>query len=231
MFSDNAGGYISLIRQAFTRPTFAAFASRSQPSRIPICNRQNLRRYLGPIVIESLISSKTRIKLLLKFFLHEGTRGYLRGLEHEFGESSNAIRLELNRFMKAGLLSSETVGNKRMFMANREHPLYSNLRQIVHKHVGLDRIIDTIVAQLGQLEQVYLTGAFARGLDDGQVDIVLIGEVDEGYLAQLVSRAERLIERRIGYRVLPANDLEAKQFKQREPTHLLLWDHQNPVLW
>ena len=53
-------------------------------------------------MIEALISSKTRIKLLLKFFLNSKTTSYLRGLEAEFGESSNAIRIELNRFEKAG---------------------------------------------------------------------------------------------------------------------------------
>ena len=53
-------------------------------------------------MIETLISSKTRIKLLLKFFLNSNTTAYLRGLEEEFGESTNSIRLELNRFEKAG---------------------------------------------------------------------------------------------------------------------------------
>lgn len=57
-------------------------------------------------MIEALISSKTRIKLLLKFFLNSSNRAYLRGLEEEFGESTNAIRLELNKLEKAGMVSS-----------------------------------------------------------------------------------------------------------------------------
>ena len=69
-------------------------------------------------MIETLISSKTRIKLLLKFFLNSSSRSYLRGLETEFGDSSNAIRLELNRFEKAGMLKTCTEGNKKYFQAN-----------------------------------------------------------------------------------------------------------------
>ena len=49
-------------------------------------------------MIEVLISSKTRIKLLLKFFLNSNSKAYLRGLEQEFAESTNAIRVELNKF-------------------------------------------------------------------------------------------------------------------------------------
>ena len=63
-------------------------------------------------MIETLISSKTRIKLLLKFFLNSSNSSYLRGLESEFGESSNSIRLELNKLEKAGLLKSNQEGTK-----------------------------------------------------------------------------------------------------------------------
>ena len=55
-------------------------------------------------MLEALITSKTRIKLLLKFFLNSGNSAYLRGLEPEFGGSTNAIRQELNRLENANLL-------------------------------------------------------------------------------------------------------------------------------
>jgi predicted transcriptional regulator len=64
-------------------------------------------------MIETLISSKTRVKLLMKFFLNSSTTAYLRSLEEEFGESTNGIRLELNKFEKAGFIDSETQGNKK----------------------------------------------------------------------------------------------------------------------
>jgi DNA-binding GntR family transcriptional regulator len=58
-------------------------------------------------MLDTLVTSKTRLKLILKFFLNPGSRAYLRGLAEEFGESSNAVRLELNRFEEAGLLESD----------------------------------------------------------------------------------------------------------------------------
>ena len=55
-------------------------------------------------MLDSLITSKTRVKLL-KFFMNPETRSYLRSLAEEFGESTNAVRVELNRLEKAGILN------------------------------------------------------------------------------------------------------------------------------
>ena len=95
-------------------------------------------------MIETLISSKTRIKLLLKFFLNGNNKGYLRGLEAEFGESSNAIRIELNRLEDAGLLTSSLQGNKKIFTADQQHPLYEDIHNILVKYTGLDKIVERV---------------------------------------------------------------------------------------
>ena len=84
-------------------------------------------------MLESLITSKTRIKLLLKFFLNPGTRAYLRGLATEFGESTNAIRVELNRLTDAKLLKSINSGRKVEYRANKEHSLFKDIQNVVNK--------------------------------------------------------------------------------------------------
>jgi len=92
-------------------------------------------------MLDSLVTSQTRIKLLKKFFLNSSTRAHLRGLESEFGESSNAIRVELNRFEDAGLLNSFPDGNKKVYQANPKHPLFGDIHNIILKETGIDRVI------------------------------------------------------------------------------------------
>ncbi|MBI9033185.1 MAG: ArsR family transcriptional regulator [Bacteroidales bacterium] len=153
-------------------------------------------------MIESLITSKTRIKILLKFFLNTKSRSYLRNLESEFGESSNAIRQELNKFEVAGLLKGEYVGNKKLFQANTNHPLFSDIHSILLKHVGLDKIIDRVITDLGNVKKVYLAGKIARGLDSSVIDLILIGEeINRTYLIELIEKVEKLISRKIRYLV------------------------------
>ncbi len=172
-------------------------------------------------MIDSLIRSKTRIKLLLKFFLNSKNKGYLRGLEKDFGESTNAIRIELNRFIKAGLLKSQLVGNKRIYQANTNHPLYSDINSIVRKTVGIDKIIDRVTSQIGDLEKAYLTGKFASGIDSDTVELILVGKnPDTIFIDKLISKAEKLINRKIIYLVLTSEKMQ--HFYKDQPV-LLIW--------
>src|SRR5436190_5285056 len=139
-------------------------------------------------MIEALISSKTRIKLLLKFFLNSSNRAYLRGLEEEFGESTNAIRLGLNKLEKVGMVNSDMEGNRKYFKANVKHPLFFDLNSIIKKYVGIDTIIENVISRLGEVERVYLTGEFAKGLDHNVIDLELVGTVNTNYLTDLIQK-------------------------------------------
>jgi hypothetical protein len=174
-------------------------------------------------MIETLISSKTRLKLLLKFFLNSNATAHLRGLEGEFGESSNAIRIELNRFEEAGLLHSKASGNKKVFQANVAHPLFNEIHNIIMKSVGFDQIIENVLKRLGELERVYLTGSFCKGLDSQVIDLILIGRVDMNYLIQLIAKVEVLIGRKVRYLVYTEEELAAIDWRQFQPEPLLLW--------
>ncbi len=174
-------------------------------------------------MIETLISSKTRIKLLLKFFLNSSNRSYLRGLEAEFKESTNAIRQELNKFEEAGLLISENEGNKKYFKANLAHPLHNDLKSIIYKMVGLDMVIENVVLKLGDLNRVYLSGKFSKGLDSDLVELIFIGEIDKEYLQELCEKAELLIKRKIKKIVYNLEEYMEATAKENFSQYLLLW--------
>ena len=176
-------------------------------------------------MIETLISSKTRIKLLLKFFLNSKATSYLRGLETEFGESSNGIRVELNRFEKAGMLTSFAQGNRKYFRANTDHPLYSDTHNMIMKYIGFDKIIDNVIENLGYVERVYVTGAFAQGLDAQKIDLVFVGDINQGYLLELISKVERHIPRKIMYTVYSSAELDSMEWENNNIQALLLWEN------
>jgi len=174
-------------------------------------------------MIETLISSKTRIKLLLKFFLNSNTTAYLRSLEGEFGESTNAIRLELNRLEDAGMLTSFSRGNKKIFQANTNHPLFKEIHNIILKQVGIDQIIENVIERLGDVDQVYLTGDFAKGIDSSIIDLLFIGNVETDYLVQLIEKVEKLIHRRIRYIIYDNIEFETLSKNNFKTKPLLLW--------
>lgn len=175
-------------------------------------------------MLDTLITSKTRLKLLLKFFLNSNSSSYLRGLENEFEESTNSIRLELNRFEKAGLLKSYFKGNKKMFQANAEHPLYSSINNLLIKHLGFDSIIERVIYKLGDVKKVVIVGDFARGVNNSIIDLIFIGDhINKTYLIELIEKVEIRIKRKIRYLVYKEDEFEKYNETLMVTESLVLW--------
>lgn len=176
------------------------------------------------LMLEALITSKTRIKLLLKFFLNSNNKAWLRSLETEFGESTNSIRLELNRLQNAGLLVKLSEGNKKVYQANTSHPLFPEINNILLKHIGVDSIINNIAEKIGELDKVYLVGDLAKGHNSNMIDLWLVGtNIDKNYLLKIVEKAEKGIKRKIRYLILKEEELEDFIIEKKEEELLLLW--------
>lgn len=175
-------------------------------------------------MLEALITSKTRIKLLLKFFLNSSNSAHLRGLEPEFGESTNAIRQELNRFEQADLLISKSEGNKKLYTANTNHPLFPELHNLLLKHIGLDKIIERVINKIGQLSYVYLVGDLAKGKNSKVIDLWFVGnKLDKNYIVSLIEKVEELIKRKIRYIVLDTTEKDDFVESKKPDELLLLW--------
>ena len=160
-------------------------------------------------MLSSLITSQTRIRLLLKFFLNPQTKGYLRQLAKEFGESTNSIRVELNKLADAKMLSSTTEGRNKIYNANLSHPLFEEIRSIVLKSTGIDKVINDIIKKLGPLKLAFIRGDYAAGKDSGLIDLVLVGKnLNRAELERVKTKTENLINRKISVLVLTVDEYE-----------------------
>ncbi len=151
-------------------------------------------------MLDTLITSKTRLRLLVKFFINAANRGHMRGLADEFNESTNAIRKELNNLSEAGYLEKQAEGNRLSYRANVKHPLFGSLQDIVRKYLGLDTIVETVLRRMGDVEQVVLTGDYAEGRDSGTIAVTIVGKaLNADYLKQLAPKVEGVIGRRVRF--------------------------------
>ncbi|MFC4873613.1 ArsR family transcriptional regulator [Negadavirga shengliensis] len=154
-------------------------------------------------MLDSLITSKTRVKLLIKFFSNKGNKGYLRGLAEEFSESTNSVRVELNRLSEAGLLLSSNFGKTKSYEANQGHPFYEEIRSIVTKYLGFDNLIEVVIKKLGNVKKAMITGDYAKGIDSGTIELLLIGkDINFEYLDFLIKKAEKKIQRAVKVKVI-----------------------------
>jgi predicted transcriptional regulator len=151
-------------------------------------------------VLNKLITSKTRLRLLIKFFINQANSGYLNGLATEFNESTNSIRKELNHLSEAGYLEKYKDNNKVGYKANVSHPLFDMLQKVVHKHLGLEEIVERVLERMGEVQQILLVGDYAQGLDSGVIDVVLIGnQLNTEYIEGLETKVESLIDRKVNF--------------------------------
>lgn len=148
-------------------------------------------------MLTELFTSKTRIKLLLKLFLNPGVSCYLRELAKEFALSPNALKEELDSLSSAGYLEREQSGRSIFFRANTKHPFFPEISSIVRKTLGIDQLLDDVIASLGKVEAVYILDDYAQGRDSGLIDLLVVGDVDRVRLDELAGITERKILRKV----------------------------------
>jgi DNA-binding transcriptional ArsR family regulator len=177
-------------------------------------------------MIETLITSKTRVKLLIKFFLNPATSSYLRELATDLDENTNAVRVELNRLTEAGILIASRKSNRVFYAANPMHPFFSDLKSIVSKYTGLDRLMEEVVGYLGDLKKVYVIGDYANGNDSGVIELLMTGNVRVDYLKNLIERMEMEISRKIQCTAV-TEEQAAAYLDQKENAAFLIYDSEH----
>jgi len=151
-------------------------------------------------MLDSLITSKTRLRLLIKFFVNITNKGYLNSLANEFGESTNSVRKELNNLSSAGYLEKEIENNKVIYRANSDHPLYSVIQKIVHKHLGIEDILESIINRIGNIKKIMILGDYAKGIDSGLIEVLIVGDnLDKKYLDEISPKIELKIKRKVSF--------------------------------
>ncbi len=178
-------------------------------------------------MLDSLITSQTRIKLLLRFFLNPRMRGYLRQLASDFGESTNSIRVELNKLSEAKIITSQMEGRNKVYQANVSHPLFNEIRNIVLKSTGITQVVSNILDKLGDVRTAFIRGDYALGNDSGLIDLVAVGNnINLQELERVKTKTENLINRKISVLVLKEDEFEKLRNNFEKETVLVLLEDQ-----
>jgi hypothetical protein len=165
------------------------------------CYSNNLR------MLESLITSKTRLRLLVKFFVNVANEGYLRGLATEMQESTNSIRKELNNLSEAGYLTRQVNKHKVTYKANHHNPFFSLMQQVIRKYIGLDTIVEMVLDRMGAVRRVFVIGDYAQGIDSGRIEVVIEGDdLNEDYIVQLSQKIEAEINKKVQFYLTKHHD-------------------------
>jgi len=139
------------------------------------------------------------------------------------------IKEELDQLKKANLLTSKKNGRQMLFSANQNHPVFKELHSMVKKALGMDRILESVIGRLGNLEKALLVDDYAEGKDTGIIDLVLIGDLDQNNLQDLTKKTEKHIDRKIRTLSLTADELKKLSPNLDQRPQFILWQHETKL--
>ncbi len=184
------------------------------------------------MILEDIIISRVRVKILTLFFTHPGKIFHVRDIVRKVGEEINAVRRELLHMEKAGMVTKEQRANRLFYAFRRDYPLYFDLLELIGKTSGLGWDLIRQRAKLGKIKFAMVSGRYLRGLpkkSGTDVDLLVVGNVVLPELSQIVKAEEVRREREINYTVMTEEEFAFRK-RRRDPFALSILEGSRAII-
>lgn len=164
-------------------------------------------------MLETLLGSRLRAKVLGWLFTHPDERYFVRQLTALLGEDSTNLSRELSRLEKTGILVSTTEGRQKYYQANRRSPVFDELHGLMLKTVGLaDVIKKALQPRAGDIRLAFIFGSVAGRVENrfSDIDLLVVGDISFGEVVDLVSGAEEALNREVNAVVYTAAEFNKR---------------------
>ena len=169
--------------------------------------------------LNDFITSKVRIQILELFYANPNEMYHVRGVVREIKEEINAVRRDLSRLEKAGILKREPRGNRVYYFLRQDYPMFGDLLSMICKATGLGGQLTDSKNKIGKPTVIMFSGQFARHKKrskEDEVDILIVGDVNLPELATLIRMEESKRGYEINYTVMGRDEFEFRK-KRRDP--------------
>jgi len=163
--------------------------------------------------IANIFKSKTRKELFRLYFTNPESEYYLRELERLLDIPVSMIRKELLRLEETGIFESKKSGNLVYFHLNKSYPLFDELKSIVFKTIGIKGLLKGVFEKIKGIDVAFIYGSFAKNEENAasDIDLFLIGKVDESKLVLRIGELEKILKREINYSLYTKDDFIKKK--------------------
>jgi predicted nucleotidyltransferase len=164
-------------------------------------------------MLETILGSKLRVKVLGWLFTHPDERYFVRQLTSLLKEDSTNVSRELIRLEKTGVLVSTKEGKQKYYQANRKSPIYDELHGLIVKTTGVvDVLRSALSPSAGRIKVAFIFGSIASGNEDkaSDIDVMVVGAISFGDVVSLLSSAEEKLGREINAVVYPIAEFKQK---------------------
>lgn len=151
-------------------------------------------------------------KILKLFFQDSDKEYYLREIAKILGKEPGFFQKYLNNLVNEGILVDEYRANLRYFRLNKEYPLYEEIKKIVSKTLGVEAKLKDLIDGVGNIEYAFIFGSIPKNTENGMsdIDLMLIGEVNQDKLINKINEAEEELAREINYHIFDKQEVIRK---------------------
>jgi len=163
--------------------------------------------------ISSTLFSRTRSLVLRELATFPADELHVREIARRARLDPSGVQRELRKLESAGIVTSRSVGNQVQYRLNRRCPIYSELKMMIMKTVGItERLGEALKAVAERIALAYVYGSFASGGEtaDSDVDLMIVGSVSRRGLATHIAKAERDLSREVNTNVYTLDEYRAR---------------------
>jgi predicted nucleotidyltransferase len=156
---------------------------------------------------------RTRRVLLALLYGHADEAYYLRQIARTTGLGLGAVQRELQRLTAAGIITRSIRGRQVYFQANRECPIFPELKTLVIKTVGIGDVLRSALLPLGdKIRLAFIYGSLARGDErpGSDVDLIVVGEASFEEVVAALGAAQDTLAREVNPTVYSLAEFRAK---------------------
>ena len=163
-------------------------------------------------LLAELLSSRARGEILRLLFGPGGSELHGREIERRSSLADATVRQELGKLARLGLVEARKSGNRTYYRANRAHPLYPDLRNIVLKTAGMADLLRERLTQ-PEIQLAFVFGSVASGVENAysDVDLMVIGTLGLRRLGKLLSGVSAQLAREVNPHVLSVQEFLSRK--------------------
>jgi len=159
--------------------------------------------------LKSLFSSAIRADLLALLLNNPEERFYVREIASLLRKNPSGVKRELDNLEKMGIVTSKKVANLKYFQAEKKSPLYSELKSLIAKSLGIPGALKALLKTSAGVRIAFIHGPFAENEDAEKVDLFMVGPASTN--TEGIRDIEEKFSKKINVTLVDENDFKGKR--------------------
>lgn len=163
--------------------------------------------------LAELFGSRTRAGVLATLCGAPATEFHLNELAKKVGVGARAVQQEVVRLLRLGLIRERRSGNRRYFSAERSHPAFEALSELIRISAGARDVLREALVGESRIRLALLYGSVASGTErtESDVDLLVVGDLGLGELLEILSPAQDALRRPINPVLMTAAEFQERR--------------------